>query len=61
MYIYIYVCNIFESVCDLKEFHFTNRLALMSDSSIFRTRIDMRRIDKRRIPVSFKDALSSPD
>lgn len=42
------------------------QLAFMSDSSIFCTRIDMRRIDnhridKRRIPVLFKDALSSPD
>jgi hypothetical protein len=38
------------------EFHFTYQLALISDSSIFPTRIDM-----RRIPVLFKDALSSPD
>jgi hypothetical protein len=60
----------------IKEFHFTYQLALMSDPSIFPTRIDMRRIDMRRIdkhhidkhridmhrvPVLFKDALSSPD
>jgi hypothetical protein len=40
----------------IKEFYFTYQMAVMGDSSIFRTRIE-----KRRIPVLFKDALSSPD